>query len=265
VSAQTLLYLYNQRQLVVLLQPTASGQRRYEQVYAKTLTINRGVDNLLEFAFVNQEQKPVNITGQDITCRILNYNGTEVLIQKTLTPILALKGITSLILTKDDIENIPQQYCYYSLEIPVNGFDFPVFVDADGGARGQINIVNSVLPSFVPAQLITIPSQIPPTIGESRTNYSSIIYTADSSVLTTQTFLDNFAGTIQWQGSTQQDFAYYYDIGAEIEYSESFTGNRGDTILGYHPFVRLKIVNVGSPPSARNGDLSGNVTGIYAR
>jgi hypothetical protein len=56
VTAQTQVYLYNQRQLVVLLQTLGAGDsRRYEVVYSKNLTISRGVDNILEFAFVNHK------------------------------------------------------------------------------------------------------------------------------------------------------------------------------------------------------------------
>ena len=52
--------------------------------YAKPLTLHKGVDNKLQFQFLNQEQKPVNITGKSITCRILNYDATEILISKAL-------------------------------------------------------------------------------------------------------------------------------------------------------------------------------------
>ena len=53
-------------------------------VYAKPLTLNKGVDNKIQFQFLNQEQKPVDITGKSITCRVLNYNGTAVLLRKAL-------------------------------------------------------------------------------------------------------------------------------------------------------------------------------------
>ena len=33
-------------------------------VYAKPLTLNKGVDNKIQFQFLNQEQKPVDITGK---------------------------------------------------------------------------------------------------------------------------------------------------------------------------------------------------------
>ena len=108
-------------------------------VYAKPLTLHKGVDNQIQFQFLNQEQKPVDITGKSITCRILNYQGNELLIQKALTLQLPATGIAALILNPAELEDIVAQKCYYTLEIPVGDFDFPVFVDSNAGARGDIN------------------------------------------------------------------------------------------------------------------------------
>jgi len=126
--------------------------------YAKPLTLHKGVDNQIQFQFINQEQKPIDITGKSITCRILNYEGNQILIQKALTLQFAATGICALFLNAADLENIESQKCYYTLEIPVNEFDFPVFVDQNAGARGVMNIVNSVLPNFVSSYSITIPT-----------------------------------------------------------------------------------------------------------
>lgn len=264
MSAQTQVYLYNQRQLVVLLELTANATRRYEKVYAKELVINRGVDNLIEFAFVNQEQKPVNISGKQITCRIINYNGKEQLLQKTLTPILPVTGITSLQLTPADIATIDSQKCYYSLEIPVGLFDYPVFVDDNAGARGVIRIVDSVYPSFVASRNITIPTHPKPKSGLSRTYYSSVVYTNESPVLTTQRWLEDFTGTLQFQGSTVLDFSTFYTLSPVFNYN-AYTGTEGYTIFGYHPFVRLKVVNDGTPPADSFGDLGGDITKLLVR
>lgn len=264
MSAQTPVYLYYQRGLVVLLEITANATRRYEKVYAKELTINRGVDDLIEFAFINQEQKPVDISGKEITCRILNSTGNAILVQKSLVPVLPVTGITSLQLTAADIENIDAQQCYYSLEIPVGQFDYPVFVDANGGARGIMRIVNSVLPSFVAADNVTIPTHPRPQSGVPRTYYSSTIRTYESPVLTVQRWMDNFTGYVQFQGSTVADFSTFYAIGPVVNYT-AHTSTEGYTINGYHPYIRLKIVNNGTPPAASNGDLLGDITKIISR
>lgn len=280
MTAQTQVYLYNQRQLVVLLERLPDGAKRsYEKVYSKDLTISRGVDNLLEFSFINQNQKPVNISGKDITCRILNANGTAVILQKTLTPVLPITGLTSLSLTKEDIENINTQYCYYSLEIPVDSFDYPVFVDSQGGARGTIRIVNSVLPAFVPSQEVTIPSHVPPQGGSGSQNpevqppgsgqpvtyFSSYINTVESPVLSLQVNFEKFTGNIQWQGSTLGDFSLWYPI-TEVESYVDSTSTQGFNINGYHPYVRMQIVNEGTYPVIPHTNyLQGDVTKILAR
>ena len=61
--------------------------------YAKPLTLHKGVDNQIQFQFINQEQKPIDITGKSITCRILNYMGNEILLQKALTLQFSATGI----------------------------------------------------------------------------------------------------------------------------------------------------------------------------
>lgn len=265
MSAQTPVYLYNQRQWVVLLEITANATRRYEKVYAKELVLNKGVDNLIEFAFINQEQKPVNISGKEITCRIINYKGNELLLQKSLVPILPITGITSLQLTVADIENIDVQNCYYSLEIPVGAFDYPVFVDANGGARGNIRIVNSVLPSFVASDIITIPTHPRPQAGVPRYYFSSVYSTDESPVLTIQRWLDNFTGTLQFQASTVMDFSTYYTISPLYTYN-AFTGTEMLNIEGYHPYIRASITNNGSYPTIQyTTDLSGDVTKLLVR
>jgi hypothetical protein len=227
-------------------------------VYAKPLTLNKGVDNRIQFQFLNQEQKPVDITGKSITCRILNYTGTEVLLRKALDLDFALTGIASLKVNAADIEGIDAQRAYYSLEIPVGEFDYPVFVDANAGARGDMNIVNSVLPSFVPSQTVTIPTgQAFPNISNSSGNTNlvydtSIINTQSNPVLTIQTRYDEYYGNVAILGSSIVDGDFYV-IQADDDLA-NVTETRGYTIHGYHPFVKVEFTS-----------NSGAVTNILAR
>ena len=252
----TSVFVYTQRQIVVLL--FGNSPRKYMPVYAKPLTLNKGVDNKIQFQFLNQEQKPVDITGKSITCRILNYNGTQVLIQKALDLDFALTGIASLNLNAADIEGVEPQKAYYSLEIPVGQFDYPVFVDSNAGARGDMNIVNSVLPSFVPSQSVTIPTgQAFPNISNSSGNtnlvyFTSIINTQDNPILTIQTHYDEYYGNVAILGSSIVDGDFY--IIEEDNELADVTETRGYTIHGYHPFVKVEFTS-----------NSGAVTNILAR
>jgi hypothetical protein len=173
-----------------------------------------------------------------------------------------LNGIAALELNAAEIEDIPAQKAYYSLEIPVGTFDYPVFVDQNAGARGDMNIVNSVLPSFVPSSNITIPTgqpfpnldannSIDNALPNANTYYSSVINTEDNPILTIQAKYEEFNGDVLIEGSTQPD-SEWYPITTETYANTSDT--YGYTIRGFHPFVRMAFTS-----------NAGAVTNILAR
>lgn len=249
-SYSTSVFIFTQRQNVVLL--IGNSPRSYMPVYAKTLMLHKGVDNKIQFQFLNQEQKKVDITGKEITCRIIDYKGATVLIKKALTLELPATGIAYLYLNAADLEDIDPQHCYYSLEIPDGQFDFPVFVDPAAGARGDIDIVNSILPRFVPSQVVTIPTgqpfpnlssnnSIQNVLPNANTYYSSIINTQDNPVLTIQVNLEQYNGDILIEGTTNQQATDWYPI-TTATYSNT-SDTYGYTITGYHPFVRVAFTS----------------------
>ena len=259
MSYTTSVYTYTVRQVVVVLSGTSP--RKYMPVYSKPLTFNKGVDNQLQFQFLNQEQKPVDLSSiavnnQTISFRAINSDGTEVLLRKALTPVLDVNGIFVLNTTAAEIEHINAQKAYYSLEWPSGNLNLPVFVDSHAGARGDLNIVDSVLPSFVASQNVTIPSDqtFPANTAnansEAVTYYSSIINTQDSPVLTTSVDYANYVGNVTLQGSTLVDNDFYdinqYRYGNAAN-GHSQSGTIGYTIKGYHPFIKIKFEsNVGN-------------------
>jgi hypothetical protein len=250
----TSVFIYTQRQVVVLL--TGFSVRKYMPVYAKPLTLHKGVDNQIQFQFLNQEQKPVDITGTEITCRIINYQGNETLIQKALTIQLGLTGIASLYISPAELEDIEAQKAYYSLEIPINSFDFPVFVDQNAGARGEMNIVNSILPSFVPSMDVSIPTgQLFPNnnsnIGNTITYNSSTITTDDNPIVTFQVHYDEYYGNVAILGSTIVDGDWYPIVS---ENYANLTDTYGYVVKGYHPYIRFEF-----------NSNAGAVTNILAR
>ena len=87
-------YIYQQITQVLTID-TVDGESfiyRYNPVYAKKLTINKGVDNVLLFQFINQEEKPVDITGSTFMFRVINTEGTEILIEAPLVTLNAALG-----------------------------------------------------------------------------------------------------------------------------------------------------------------------------
>jgi hypothetical protein len=217
---------------------SGNSTRRYRLVYAKNLRLNKGVDNQIQFQFLNQEQKPFDITGKEITFRVINQDGTKVLLQKAVTPTLALNGICELLATSSDLIDIDPQLCSYSLEFNENGLSLPVFVNSDATARGTLQIVDSILPPHIPATEISIPTHPQPT-DQSVTFYSSVFGTEDSPILSLQLYLDNYTGNVQVQGSTTVD-SNWYNIGSSFTY-QSETSSQGLSVNGFHPYLRVKF------------------------
>jgi hypothetical protein len=235
----TSVYDYVPRQIVTVL--TIDSVRKFAPVYSKPLVLHKGVDNKLSFQFLNNEQKPVNITDKEILCRIIDYTGKKILLTKILDLEFALTGIASLNLSAEEIQDISPQKAFYSLEIPKNDKNYPVYLTQNAAARGEMSIVNSVLPSFVPSEIITIPTSNP-NINNSLTPdivYYSSVHHTNSLVTTLQFTFEEFAGLVTIQGSSTMD-NNWYDI-LETEYEEEITEVVGFTIKGYHPFMRIKF------------------------
>jgi len=236
----TSVYYYIPRQIVVLY--VGNSPRRYQTVYAKNLTLHRGVDNKIQFQFINQEEKAVDVTSKEITFRLISYDGKTVLLKKALTALLPLTGIVQLELMVSDLIDINPQNGFYSLEIPVGDFDLPVFVDSNSGARGKISIVDSVLPGYVPSVEVTVPSHSLPNPLNPVTFYSSQISTGENPVITIQTEYANYSGSMEVLGSTTG--SDWYTIVDPLLFDEA-TENDYVNLDGFHPYIKMKFISTG--------------------
>lgn len=242
----TSVYYYIPRQEVVLY--TGTSPRSYQTVYSKNLKLHKGVDNRIQFRFINQEQKPVDVSSavsgsNQITFRLMDYQANTILLETALTSIgLDLTGILELQLMEGQLAGFDSQKCYYSLEIPVGSFNQPVFTDSNSGARGIMEICDSVLPAHMPSTTITIPS-LPVPVNGVTTFQSSVYDNTYNPSLTLQTYFTNFVGNVTVQGSTSQDVDFY-DINT-VQYGSStpFTDTDYYVIDGFHPFIRLNVVS----------------------
>lgn len=260
MTYSTDVFIYTQRQIVVLTGGIST--RRFMPVYSKVLTLNKGVDNSIQFQFLNQQQKSVDITGMELTFRIISSNGSKVIFAKTLNmsttavpPAYPANGIATLEVGAAELEELDSQRCYYSIEYTRNNgnTNYAVYQDAIAGARGDLVIADSILPRFLPCVDVTVPSdQLFPNnemymsqcaqLGapaQALTYYSSAISTENNPVLTFQVSYTQFSGSITIEGAVTNDDTSWYPIYFEEGYNY-LTDTRGYTITGYHPYVRLK-------------------------
>ena len=243
----TTVYLYQQKQQVLL--PDTSGayfQRRWQPVYAKKLKVNRGVDNVILFEIINQDQKPVNISGSTITFRMIGTDGDNLLIAKDLVTLSAAYGRAKVTLTVAELDIIEEQTATWSLERASGDLHEAVFTDAYSAGRGQVDIVDSVYPDYVESTILELPE--PNTYGNTpaesaNRNVTSIAYTAQNTLTTFQLDFDNFTGNVKAQGSDTQ-LGPWYDIGSQTVYTNQDT-RAFINVDGRHNWMRLEYNQYG--------------------
>ena len=267
----TQVYLYQQLTRVLLME-ASDGETfiyRYDPVYAKQLTINKGVDNVLLFEFINQQEKPVNITGSTFLFRAISTAGDRILVEKEMVILNAATGRAKVTLTTADLLEVLAQPANYSIQRSSGNLTEAVFTNAQAGARAPANIVDSILPQHVPSASLTIPTtklsaqasydgttwgQYPanpywggnPNGGNywnsfSNTEFYSSFIEPINSVTTVQMTLDGYTGTIKAQAAENYQ-SIWYNVTESTTYLDK-TETIHMNIVGWYPLLRLCFNN----------------------
>jgi len=279
----TTIYLYQQITKVLLVD-TSGGYftARYDPVYAKQLTVNKGVDNVLLFEFINQEEKPVNITGSSFVFRLMNQTGDQLLVEKPMVTLSATLGRVKVVLDNEDTINITAQPGSYSIQRTAGDYVQAAYVDANSGARADCNIVDSVFPAFVPSEMLTIPTiygkaqqlvpgptnwpdwaLYPQPVNTTQLTefFSSHIPTNGQSLTTVKMDLDHFTGTVKFQAADTYE-SVWYDVTSSWQYYDE-TSTQYFNVVGFYPLIRAAFNNSqGSQAQATAVVTNGVVTAI---
>jgi hypothetical protein len=251
-------------------------------VYAKQLTINKGVDNVLLFEFINQDQKPVNIAGSDFVFRVVNQAGDELLLTKSMEILSSALGRVKVVLNTADTINIQAQPASYSIQRSAGNYVQAAYVDANSQARADCNIVDSVLPEFQPSQPVTVPDIYGKNqyVGTAPTGYpdwalnpqpinsvqmtefySSYIDTTGASFTTVKFDLVHYTGTVKVQAA-ENYLAVWTDVSESRQYLDQTVSDYFN-IVGFHPLLRLALNNsIGYGATGNVQVTNGVVTGV---
>lgn len=261
----TTMYVYQQITRVLLVD-TSGGYftLRYSPVYAKSLTINKGVDNVLLFEFINQDQKPVNILGSTFMFRLLDQTGTALLLEKPMTILSASAGRVKVTLDINDTLGIVAQPASYSIERTAGTYRQAAYVGADATARGDANIVDSVKPQHLLSNQLTIPALYGgPNQGNPQPSlyYSSEIISPPY-LTTVQAYLDCYTGTVKFEGLRELGLAW--ENASETYDYEAYTGWIYYTVTGNWSYLRMAFNNrIGNGATATaTVNTQGVITGI---
>jgi len=143
-------YLYSNR--VILLADMAGFNVENTIVYAKTVKIYKGVDNIIEFDIQNADQKRLDlVTSAPITgikMNVMDASGNALPNSPyTVTPIgTSLKGVASATIPSTDLVGLNDQYLKYSVTgTNTNGNTIPLYNDSRFSAIGTIEIAGSAM------------------------------------------------------------------------------------------------------------------------
>ena len=291
-------YIYQQITRVLSID-TADGESftyRYDPVYAKPLTINKGVDNVLLFEFINQQEKPVNITGSNFLFRAISTDGATILVEKPMVILNAPTGRAKVTLTSADLIEVLAQPANYSIQRSSGNLVEAVFTNAQAGARAPCNTVDSILPQHVPSAPLTIPTTKlsaqasydgaawgdypanPYWMGNPdggnywnsflNTEFYSSFIVPQNAITTVQMTLVGYTGTIKAQAAENYQ-SVFYNVSESVTYY-NYTGTIYHNIVGWYPLVRMCFNNSifavpdqpSSPAIAYATTENGVVTGI---
>ena len=256
----TTLYLYQQIHSVLL--PDTSGayfKARFNPMYSKPLTINKGVDNVLLFEFINQDQKPVNITGNTFVFRLISEDGTVVLVSKDMTSLSSNLGRVKVVLDTIDTDTVAAGPASWSIERTSGDYVQAAYVDEQSGGRGTAYINDSVMPQFIPSQDVSIPTvdlgaenqagqdsrlnwadesgDYPPYSQLQQTEFYSSHFATNNSTTTVAMKMDNFTGTVKAQYADDYQ-SQWYDVTTSTQYLNQ-NGWVYMNITGHYPLLRL--------------------------
>lgn len=236
----TKIYLYHQRHRVILLDDSGDEvlhTRRYRQVYTRNLKVSRGTDNRILFEFVNQDQKPVDLTDMEFTFRMIDRQGEVLLLEKDLEIVNATRGQARLHLIETELDWVHPQEAQYSVERVETGKPYePVYVDDDASARGVIEVLDQVMPQFIESGELTIPDH-PPTADF----VSSILNTDHQELHTFVVHFDGYEGTFTIEGAADTDDQWYTISSQTLT---AVTGPVNFNVTGHHPYIRLSFSNI---------------------
>ena len=130
--------------------------QRNRVVYTNTLQIYKGIDNILKIKVQNADQKPVNITGFNLTFNMVEdyvfANATTVL-STNVTIVNANAGLGSVTISSLNMVQLTAEQYNYNVKINNGTANIAAYVDDNYGAAGQIMISSAAYPVAEPVAL----------------------------------------------------------------------------------------------------------------
>jgi hypothetical protein len=126
----------------------------YTPMYQKDIQVVKGVTNTLKFTVKNQDQKPLDISGETLTFNLVNKETGAVHLQVPCVTVddgstVATRGVATLTLTESDTASLVSKFYKFSVTRTIGGSGNHVtYANTYYEVAGTIEIVDHVYPAF---------------------------------------------------------------------------------------------------------------------
>ena len=126
----------------------------YTPMYQKDIQVVKGVTNTLKFTVKNQDQKPLDISGETLTFNLVNKETGAVYLQKPCVTVddgstVATRGVATLTLTESDTASLVSKFYKFSVSRTIGGTGNHVtYANTYYEVAGTMELVDQVYPAF---------------------------------------------------------------------------------------------------------------------
>jgi hypothetical protein len=203
-------YLYPNR--VILIANLAGFTVENTIVYAKTVKIYKGIDNVIQFDIQNADQKRLELSSDplitDIQVNVMDSSNNALPGSPYTVDPLSIKGIAEVTIPASDLANIDHQFLKYSVTaVDAESRNIALYTDSRFSAVGKIEVVQSAVPVTRPARVFNTFTGEIDLQGYIMHRSSAIPAKFYEAIPTTQLtfeldFVDGFIGTVYIEGTT---------------------------------------------------------------
>jgi len=135
-------YLYPNTAVVQVFDP-AIFTTRNRQVYSRPIKVYQGIDNPIQVTVMNQDQKPVNLTGSSVTASIQDPVNQVTINSYAVTWANIQLGQGTFTLDANTINSLEQRFYKLSFSTTVTSTDktSPVYIDDNYGVPLDLEIL----------------------------------------------------------------------------------------------------------------------------
>lgn len=191
----------------------------YTPMYQKDIQVVKGVTNTIKFTVKNQDQKPLDISGETLTFNLVNNETGAVHIQKACTTLddgstVATKGVATITLNESDTATLVSKFYKFSVTRTIGGSgNHATYANTHYGVAGTLEIIDHVYPAFTNSVELPNTDFTRPTTsnfykqgGQITEYFSSVVdalpeYKRGNPVHTFQYYSDTYTGDLTIQGT----------------------------------------------------------------